>query len=79
MNDNDITHFTPTIAEAVKLFNEMYINAQKFYTKGTATAAARNRKAWSELIKLGKKARKEIQQDKKASVAKKRAIKATKV
>jgi hypothetical protein len=65
----------PTLEEAVRLFNDMYINAHKFYTKGTVAAAARNRKAWSNIIKIAKRARNEIQRDKKAAIARKKLAK----
>ncbi len=64
------------LVNAKTLFDAAYTDAVKFYTKGTASAAARSRKAFSAQSKLNKVIRKEIQVDKKAKVAERKADKA---
>ena len=58
-----------------KLYESFLENDYKFTTKGTALAAARARKALSNLAKACKPARKEVQIAKVAKVAEKRAAK----
>lgn len=57
------------------LSNAAFEDATKFYTKGTASAAARFRKKASQLSKLNKVLRKEIQTAKKQKVAERKASK----
>lgn len=66
---------TENVDKAVELFKGIYTDTTKFYTKGTALAAARARKGLSQLSKLAKVIRKELQADKKAKVAARKAAK----
>lgn len=47
-------------------YDNFKLNAEKFYTNGNKSAGARARKALSELAKLAKVARKDIQDRKNA-------------
>ncbi len=67
---------TENVDKAVDLFKAFYVDATKFYSKGTALAAARARKDLSQLAKLAKVLRKELQVAKKAKVAARKAAKA---
>lgn len=51
------------------------VDVTKFYTKGTASAAARARKKLSALSRLNKELRKVVQSDKKVKVAARKAKK----
>ena len=51
-------------ATIVRLFNEYLIESEKFEVKGNKSAATRARKALSEISKLTKERRKEIQAEK---------------
>jgi hypothetical protein len=64
------------VAQAAGLFAEFAADTEKFLEKGTASAAARARKALSALSKHNKIVRKELQLAKVAKVAEKRAAKA---
>lgn len=64
---------TENVDKAKALFEAAHANASKFYTKGTASAAARARKNLSALAKLTKVVRKELQVAKKAKVADRKA------
>jgi hypothetical protein len=76
-----VTTVTP-LQEAAAKYEAFYItyatNLNKFLTKGTASAAARSRKALSEASKFTKKLRKELQTARKEKTAEKRAAKAAK-
>ena len=60
--------------ESVELFRTYLQNLLKFRNKGTASAAARARKAISTLSKLAKPVRKGIQTDKVIKVTERRAL-----
>lgn len=64
---------TENVDKAKALFESAYTDANKFYSKGTASAAARARKKLSELAKLAKTVRKELQSAKKVKVAERKA------
>lgn len=65
------------VDKAKALFDAFYTNVTKLYTKGTASAGARARKNASELSKLFKVVRKDIQVVKRANAADKKARKAS--
>lgn len=65
--------------ESVEVFKTFLKDLLKFRIKGTASAAARARKAYSKLAKLSRPVRKGIQRDKVAKVAERRAAKAARV
>lgn len=60
---------TEKVDTALELFNAFYVNAQKFYIKGTTAAIARARKSASELMRHLKVVRKELQEAKVAKIA----------
>jgi hypothetical protein len=64
---------TENVDKLKSLFDSALVNATKFYTKGTASAAARARKNLSALAKLTKVVRKELQSAKKVKVAERKA------
>ena len=71
-----VTVVSKGVDMARELFNEFYADSAKFYTKGTASAAARARKSASALAKHFKVVRKELQVAKQANAAAKKAAKA---
>tara|TARA_R110000868_G_C10693992_1_gene748605 strand:+ start:561 stop:794 length:234 start_codon:yes stop_codon:yes gene_type:complete len=75
MEENTQTVITENVDKAKALFDCAYANATKFYTKGTASAAARARKSLSELAKLAKVVRKDLQDAKKTKIADRKASK----
>lgn len=82
MSEETTTETAVVVSEGVdkslELFNAYYVNAQKFYAKGTASAAARARKAASQLTKHFKVVRKELQVAKQAKVAARKDARAAK-
>jgi len=70
---------TEKVDLSVELFKAYYTDVVKFYTKGTASAAARARKNLSKITKLAKEIRKEVQTDKKAKIAERKAAKGVSV
>jgi len=67
---------TENVDKLVALVAEFQRDAAKFYTKKTASAAARARKSLSEFTKTAKVVRLEIQVQKRANSAEKKAKKA---
>lgn len=67
---------TENVDKLVALVGDFEKHVTKFYTKKTASAAARARKSLSEFTKLSKDVRKEIQVQKRANAAAKKAAKA---
>jgi replicative DNA helicase len=70
------TPLEQAVERATELQAAFIVDYQKFLEKGTASAAARARKALSESSKQNKTVRKELQLAKIAKVAEKRAAKA---
>lgn len=73
METNELESLSDNEKESVNLFRTYLENVVKFRSKGTASAAARARKNASELTKLLKIIRKELQEAKLATVAFKKA------
>lgn len=73
MENTELETLTDNEKESVNLFRTYLENVAKFRSKGTASAAARARKNASELTKLLKTIRKELQEAKLAAVASKKA------
>ena len=75
--ETQLEQLTDKEKAAIDLFKEFLADAAKFRSKGTASAAVRARKGASELTKLLKDVRKELQLAKVQKAAEKKALKAT--
>lgn len=64
--ETELTNLTENEKETISIFKSMIENVTKFRNKNTAVAAARARKDASQLSKLLKVVRKEIQEAKLA-------------
>lgn len=74
VNEN-LSNLTENEILSIELFSEFVSNTVKFRNKGTASAAARARKNASQLAKLIKTLRKELQETKIANADAKQAAK----
>lgn len=75
--ETQLDQLTDKEKATIELFKGFLADTAKFRTKGTASAAVRARKGASELTKLLKEVRKELQDAKKQKVAEKKALKVT--
>lgn len=75
--ETQLDQLTENEKTAIELFKGFVEDTVKFRTKGTASAAVRARKGASDLTKLFKTVRKELQVAKIQKTAEKKALKST--